>query len=703
MKSINEIKGSFSTYTPNSRRAVRSTQGISVGHSANLKTWQSDIVRRLAAHEDVFIVAAPSAGKTTPIVTYWAEHMLGLNPRLLTTANPDHTTFEQLQDSIGNLITQPRNIQKVLILCPTRALLEQTYKDFQERYVRILHQALRLMVEAGTNIGNAYSGNQQRTALRNYTILIRTLTDPDLIEHRGDNPNGRRQAERINQLIEQRNNIYNTLRDSREEKTNFDRYAVNLNRAGRQAGPNPPGTPTPQQYRNLYNQIPTVGAGPVRNVPGISRPPATPPHDIHQNLQNADAEIRKIDKELNDLWAPHLLDFINRNLICVRSGERGEEARHGNVIDAPVTIAIYESALRQFRLVPPGGFGLIFIDEAHYVQKVPDEIESRASQISSALYNILGALRGVNQTRIVFASGTINPTAARDLREYMNRAFARDFQVIDDIKETNPSHVEIIPANWLNEQNKLIDILVNPASPGNVIALFSKKAIERVVSAALQRYGSGSYSMSQVDQGVHSSRIRDIGYDEEPRELTRGIPLPSEKDILGTPGAVEIRNPILRQCVGLKFAFIFRQESEKDPFFIESMSQAERVRDNEIILDLFKQGKISTIIATDQLGVGMNISVRNFYIPDPSKYDPRVRENAPMLVSDLSQFLNRAGRGAFKLASIYTPEQHINAVANALNASNEDYETRISMKNLPISFHIFRGLWNRMWKINQNP
>jgi hypothetical protein len=75
-------------------------------------------------------------------------------------------------------------------------------------------------------------------------------------------------------------------------------------------------------------------------------------------------------------------------------------------------------------------------------------------------------------------------------------------------------------------------------------------------------------------------------------------------------------------------------------------------RHKSTIQKLFKEGKLPLLFGTDALGVGANTDVKYLYIPQLKKID----ESGSFGVVDQSsivQIVNRAGRGQFKVASVY--------------------------------------------------
>ena len=95
--------------------------------------------------------------------------------------------------------------------------------------------------------------------------------------------------------------------------------------------------------------------------------------------------------------------------------------------------------------------------------------------------------------------------------------------------------------------------------------------------------------------------------------------------------------------------------------------------DKMIVAKLFRERKLNVLLATDAVGIGVNIDVKELYIPSLNKFNKTVKGHVESSLRDLSQILNRAGRGATPIASIQTPRENVEMVNNALNANPDDF------------------------------
>jgi len=44
------------------------------------------------------------------------------------------------------------------------------------------------------------------------------------------------------------------------------------------------------------------------------------------------------------------------------------------------------------------------------------------------------------------------------------------------------------------------------------------------------------------------------------------------------------------------------------------------VKIHKFVANLFSQGKIKTLLATDAVGIGINLTIKNMYVPESKKF-----------------------------------------------------------------------------------
>ncbi|MDX1699599.1 MAG: DEAD/DEAH box helicase [Melioribacteraceae bacterium] len=414
------------------------------------------------------------------------------------------------------------------------------------------------------------------------------------------------------------------------------------------------------------------------------------PDNIHKGKL-----INDIDQEMQHHISLGIKNIItnmragDQSLICLRTGLNNM----GDPAVAPVSIAIYESAQKIVNKMP--NLALLVTDESHLAQEREIQDDSRRANIAFSLYNILSALKNRNrETRICFLSGTENPDSAQNLANYVEKCFNRQVQVISS-SAGNASNISIIPDDSITQDRVLLNIILKPKQSNNLIVLFSKRKIDRLVEIALGK--SGRTTSTQIDKGQQQKHqfgggVIGRGYSGFTRKPGNHPQLNQDsmvKNISRVPGASKIFDPVLREAVNAGFGYIYRvPENDRD--------KVEKGKDMIIVANLFKTGKIKTLLATDAVGIGVNIDVRNLFIPYIEKMQGGRFQ--PMKDTELSQLLNRAGRGAFTFSTVITTNQNVPTVSNALSMGIKEFEQTLTIESIPrlacASPKWFVSFWN---------
>jgi hypothetical protein len=593
-------------------------QGVQL-FNYSFRGWQQKLITGLTRGNHIYCIASPGAGKTSPVVYYWAERLLGLNPRMFLNKISPQTLYH----IISRFIITPEKLPQILYLCPVRALVYEVQKEFKNYFAQIL-----------THL---------------FTIVLNER-DMFLREH-------------LNQKI---------LRD----KLKIDLSTILTRR------------------ENLINQL---------NL------------NDNQNIANRISnDIITIDQQIQKMISEPLIKFIDTNLVNITT-ELDKKKTPNNV---PVTITIYESgANRIFKNLHQDNLKLLIIDEAHYVQGMKNE-EERIENISDALYSMFKKL-GPNspKTQIVLLSGTVNPGSAQNLLNYIRNCFKINIVSLESGNEAkNPSSVSVLPMNELQNEQTLIKLLINPRESNNIIIMFSKERMNNLIDEALKKIKGLKHSAQDIDKGVLQTQTSSQ-YGIDLKELEKNDPNNIKQDykydvpdlmkkINTLPGASEISDERLLLAVLSGFGWIYRPDDK-----MSRGNQKAALKDTQIIADLFSKGKIKTLLATDAVGIGVNLTIKNMYIPNIKKFDGVSFGTSP--VSKSSQLYNRVGRMAFEASTIYTPEEYVNNVIMAISARNEKFEQGETMikKNLLWDRACSRGtlkylwarftpivVWKRQWK-----
>lgn len=410
--------------------------------------------------------------------------------------------------------------------------------------------------------------------------------------------------------------------------------------------------------------------------------------NIEKNISLIMQHINNIDSDIHEKIANAIKKYVQNKLV-----QRATKIYTPDTSSALFIISIHQSAYKKAFLPVKKQIKTIIIDEAHTVQAMPDENDENVIQSAKTLYKILSEIS--LHTNVILLSGTINPTSAHNLITYLNKCFNLKIKQINSTSG-NASKISIIPNNSINNYNTLIKLLIDPPDTGNLIIIFSKKTIISLIQQALKQ-SNIQYTPDKINSGVFTpstfSPLPSAKYQRsEINKPSRNIQFDNKKLMkLATkmPGAEEIQNPLLRTAVLHGFGYIFRPDAED-----MSPSQLKQaMKDQQIVIKLFSSGKIKTLLASDAVGIGLNIKVKNLYIPSITKFSDG--EFQKLKVSNASQLYNRLGRRAFEVSTIYTPSENVDDILNAISLRNAGFEKRevIDVSKLKCSYSHFIKLY----------
>lgn len=367
------------------------------------------------------------------------------------------------------------------------------------------------------------------------------------------------------------------------------------------------------------------------------------------------------------------------NLVGLIAG--GFRSNNDIIRNAPVLVATYDSlTLLSNNHNILNNVGLFVIDEAHQMFEY-ENIKSRdEDKIKRAAFiiSIFKNLPGPDHCRVVGLTGTLNPTSAKEFTDYCNSCFKRRFD--DPFTPTgkgaaNPAKISILSDNSLKNNNRLIEIIktsVFNKDWGKVILLFgTNKMIKLAVEAVKQIKPFGLSDIAQRSQNTYGnplSNFNNMSNTPSPKVSQEFI-----KNINKIPEITQIESPLLRECISRGFAFHFRGKADN----LTELS----MNDKSIVEYLFKNKKISVLLASDTIGIGVNLDIKDIYIPEVEKSygGPKQVIN----LADLSQVLNRVGRANVPIAAIHTPEENVLTVSNAITAIPSNYDLIPMIDKLP--------------------
>ena len=391
--------------------------------------------------------------------------------------------------------------------------------------------------------------------------------------------------------------------------------------------------------------------------------------------------LREALQSLNKVLVEQVVRFIVQtvtNRVYIRTG--GGERSHTPIEEASIFVTIYESAPQLFKSVTIRNLGLVVIDEAHLAQESGVEIEdqSRSYQIAGAIYKVLGKIRRERNCRLVLLTGTINPASASALTNYLNDNFGRNFPnrpVVAPATAANRSMLAVVRNESIRSDEGIVKSITRSVYQndwGQLYVLFSAAKIAGIVNDCIKRIGIRNVENTSPQGYSPTNNFSGLGRERQGTGSTRL----NDLDLLSIPDDMKayvanITNPLLRQSVLRGIGFIHRKVPGDQ--FSNERELRMNDRDKIIVAKLFKDRKINVLLATDAVGIGVNIDVKELYIPTLQKFNPTVKNHAELSLRDLAQILNRAGRGATPIASIQTPQENIETVNNALMAGPDDF------------------------------
>jgi len=578
--------------------------------------WQKNVIRALHNKKNIYVVASPGAGKTAPVMYYWGDRILGINPGM---KNPTNLQAKQVFRNIHKLMDTPEQIKKILYLCPIRQLVYSIQKEFREYLAQILIHAFNFVIT--TNISEVQ-------------ILINLIS-----------------------------NYNKTLKSLYRER---------------------------RKLLDQYNRFSSLG-------------------DNHRSTM-LQKQIEKLDDEIQNCVAKAIKLFIDDKLLRIKTATDPLPTSANPLI----VVSIYESSGSIYDRMKKN-IGVVIMDESHTIQRNEEDQNlnsdkiSRADQITNHIYPIIKQTKK-NNNQLILLSGTVHPTSARNLCNYIEFCLGVTINVLEVDDSRNASDISVLPMDNLNNEQTLLKLLTNPKENGNLIALFSKKKIIHLAKLATTQMSGNRYTSQQIDRGdLQAPKRNSLNIDLKDMDRYQSSTGPQARGsdpnsqvkfgksmidkINEMPSVGKIQNDdLLLKCLLSGFGYIFRQDND-------SMSTAQKQiagKNQKIVAELFSQGKIHTLMATDAIGVGLNMKIKNMYVPKATKFNGITDKDIPL--SDASQFYNRVGRMAYQVSRIYTPEKYVDNIVRAVSATNRQYEQRETVINMNKDICRSRNVISSLWK-----
>ena len=641
-------------------------KGIKVSYCSSLESYQKRILAALEKHgQDVYVQAPPGAGKTGPMICYFAKHHLKLNPELDPTNDTDTINFFE---NLNKIVYAPQDIDKMLILVPVIKLAREFYRDFTAIFSSVICQYITLII---TNCKQMYSITRDNSVLEILSEILNLKqqiiylqqtdpSDPDIVKFRNQ----------INSYYIGYNDLITNGKIAKIEERYLNKLYYTI--GGKDL------ISILDERSKLYNYF-------NNNIKDLNN------INVVNDFLN---RLHQFDNDITKLFNESLQKYIEENLVAMYTGPDTRAKT-----SAPMIVSVY--ALGANILIKLGNdktkIKLVVCDEAHLLQELyesegdddeeyDDSKDIGMTQADQLSYNLYYILKQLPDTKLLLMTGTAHPESVADLVDFLNFCYNRKIKIEANIPTSNAASIGFIPADWLRNDNEIIEkLLVNPRSTNNLLILFGKQKTLDLINKAIKRKGGGGMNIANIDKGnydnkptIGSSSFSKIFAQQSINNYNGKYPVPNKDfgNMKRSDPASTITYPLQKMAVQYGLGFICRM-TDNMPDYDERLNK-EYEKDFDIVQDLFKRGIVKTIIATDAVGIGVNVDVKNMYIPTTQKFEGVTKGMQELKVSNFAQLLARVGRRAFASATIYAPEESIPLIAKALAASpsGSDFEKR---------------------------
>lgn len=268
---------------------------------------------------------------------------------------------------------------------------------------------------------------------------------------------------------------------------------------------------------------------------------------------------------------------------------------------------------------------------------------------------------------VALLTGSMAHGTSKGIMDYLNHKYNRQFVPISTDSAFNRAAVSVIPYDHLTRNDgKRDDRAIIKEVTGhirndqkfNLVAIFSQVSIKRICNdiikstpkrspeATVGARGNintkypGVQAQTQVGRDVIANLAKKM--ESDPQELLKHLKSMLKGEIVGGVRTDrDLANALLH---GVGYIMAEGREGGK-------VTRAYNPLDVKLVEILLKSGKINTVLATTSVGVGVNLKIKNLYLP--STIIPSGGKLGAMDPSTLVQLLNRAGRKDNMAATVY--------------------------------------------------
>lgn len=410
-------------------------------------------------------------------------------------------------------------------------------------------------------------------------------------------------------------------------------------------------------------------------------------HVIGQYYQHGYNRLNSSNLELSEEHIHIINHWLKNTAMALRTGT----GKSGEITSQTIaTVCTYEYAPDIIDRQRPK---FIVIDELQeYVPIEWNDNERQASKFINVLRN------APNSSVIVLLTGSMNYDTSLEIVKFIELYFGKKLIVYPRRENTgqagNRAHIQIVPHTKMSKPEDKINIIKRAIAdrlPGNAMVMFSAKSntpeyintngiypiakrltlelpartVEQV--CGIKAHQANNFNpfnphYSDLYQNPKNfSNLKNItkflsknpeSPEEEANHLyymlsqTENI---MSKDYGDNPPSLS--DPFLAHCILCGFGYLaggklkgFRMSNE----------------DIMLVQNLFKQGKIYFLLATDMIGVGTTLTIRNLYLPSLNIPKGHGLPMGKINDSSLVQLINRVGRQTNVAATIYcSPDDYV--------------------------------------------
>lgn len=378
--------------------------------------------------------------------------------------------------------------------------------------------------------------------------------------------------------------------------------------------------------------------------------PEFPPSTTEKLITN-----RYPNSEIPSNISPQLANFLMKRVQALV----GFEMQNNKIEVHPATTIAYSCTYSYApKILDTFKADIIIIDELQ--ERFPSSAEENDDKISSLLLTIQKASPNAS---IIMLTGSMNNTSCINLANILNLKTGRHFET-EIHPALNRASISIVPmiTSKNDEIVKLTVEQIRSKSSKNLITIFSTDKIKNISNNIISKtpefppeiiIGYKPYSDLDRDRPKDFVKVTKIISNTKNEYIS---PEWMYGHLTNMMKSTNENTLFLSKCIQHKFGFIF---APKNPDGTKSDFD---VNDVIIVQELFKQSKIHTVFATTMVGVGVNLSVRNLYIPSIQIY-----KGKNISQSDITQLINRAGRTPDAFADIYCNPNDVGFILKALD------------------------------------